>query len=185
MTFTRFALAVGVLTGCHLQAGFDAKPRINGPLQTLMTQSTVSRSDGVTNLPPTGGGTYGVEAGFGNKTFTINGVLAVHDVTSTSFTPGAGYLATTLGLNVRWSMLRWHGLSPVLDAGPARMMLLDRTSGERAWGNGVRAGAGLQYQLGPIALCADFYHEVIVFGGGAAEGTSKLDGVMLGVALQP
>jgi len=185
MNFTRLALLAVVVTGCHLQAGFDAGSRINGPLHALMSQSTVSRTDGVTNLPPTGGGTYAVEAGFGNKTFTLNGLLAVHDVTSTSFTPGAGYLATTLGVNVRWAVLRWKGLSPVLAAGPARMMLLDRTTGDRTWGNGVRAAVGLQYHLGPIALCADAYHEVVVFGSGAAEGSSKLDGIMLGLALQP
>src|SRR5262245_10918217 len=35
------------ITGCHLRAGLDAASRANGPLHTLMTQSTVSRQDGV------------------------------------------------------------------------------------------------------------------------------------------
>ena len=185
MTFTRLALLAALVSGCHLQAGFDASSRINGPLHALMSQATVSRTDGVTNLPPTGGGTYALEAGFGNQMVTVNGLFAVHNVTSTSFTPGAGYLATTLGVNARWAVLRWKGISPVIAAGPAHMMLLDRTTGDRTWGNGVRAAAGLQYRMGAVALFADAYHEVVVFASGAAAGASKLDGVMFGLALQP
>jgi hypothetical protein len=183
--FTRLAVLLAILGGCHLQAGVDAASRVNGPLQTLMSQSTVSRSDGVTNLPAADSGNYTLEAGFGNKTFTVNGVLAMHQVTSTSFTPGAGYLATTMAANIRWAAFRWKGLSPMLAAGPARMLLLDRTTGDRAWGNGVRAVAGVQYKLGPIAVYGDFYHEVVVFDGGAAQGTTTLDGVSVGLALHP
>jgi len=109
----------------------------------------------------------------------------VHDVTSTSFTPGAGYLATTLGANVRWTMLRWHGLSPSLGAGPARVLLLDRTTGERTWGNGLRFAAGAYYRVGPVAIYGDLYREIAAFSGGPATGTSTLDGITLGVALQP
>jgi hypothetical protein len=82
-------------------------------------------------------------------------------------------------------VLRWKGLSPQFAAGPARMALVDRTTGDRTWGNGLRAAVGLQYRLGPVALCGDYYHEVMVFGGGAAQGTSTLDGFTLGLALQP
>jgi hypothetical protein len=173
------------ITGCHLRAGLDAASRANGPLHTLMTQSTVSRQDGVINLPPANGRNYSLEAGFGNRTFTFDGLLAVHDVAPTSFTPGAGYLAATVGGSVRWSMFRWKGLSPSLAAGPVRMMLLDRASAERTWGNGLRFGAGAQYKLGPIAIYGHFYREVVVFDGGAAQGTTNLDGVTIGLALQP
>ena len=181
----RLAVLVVVLGGCHVQGGFDAASRINGPLHTLMSQSTVSRSDGVTNLPPADGGSYGVEAGFGNQTFTGNVLFAVHDVTSTSFTPGAGYLATTMGANVRWSVLRWKGLSPSLSAGPVRMLLLDRSSADSTWGTGIRASAGAEYRLGPIAIYGDLYHEVVAFSSGAALGTSKLQGFTLGLSLHP
>lgn len=174
-----------VLGGCHLRAGFDATSRSSGPLQTVMTRSTVSRGSGVVNLPPANGKNYSLEAGFGNRALTFNGVIAVHDVTSTSFTPGTGFLATTLGANVRWSMFRWKGLSPSLAAGPARVLLLDRASGERTWGNGVRFGAGAQYRLGPIAIYGDLYREAVAFGGGAAQGTTMLDGITIGLELQP
>jgi len=185
MSRTRIVVLVGILGGCHLQAGFDAASRVNGPLHTLMSQASVTRTDGVTNLPTANGGSYTLEAGFGNQTFTVNSVVAVHDVTSTSFTPGAGYLATTLGADLRWSVLRWKGLSPTIAAGPARMVLVDRTTGDRAWATGIRGGAGVQYQLGRIAICGDYYHEVMAFPGGAAKGTSNLSGVTLGLALQP
>jgi hypothetical protein len=185
MRCTWLAVLLVAITGCHLRAGFDAASRSTGPLHSVMSQSTVSRTDGVINLPPANGRNYGLEAGFGNRTFTMSGLLAVHDVTSTSFTPGAGFLATTVGGNVRWSMFRWKGLSPSLGAGPVRMMLLDRSTGERTWGNGLRFGAGAQYRIGPIAIYGDLYREVVAFGGGAAQGTTTLDGVTLGLALQP
>jgi len=174
-----------VVTSCHLRTGLDAASRINGPLGAVMTRSSVSRSDGVLNLPPTSGHNYALEAGFGNSTLTVNGLLAVHDVASTSFTAGPGTLATTLGANVRWAMFLWKGLSPTVAAGPARMMLLDRATGERTWGNAVRFGAGIQYRLGPVAIYGDVYREAVAFSDGAAAGTTMLDGVTLGLALQP
>lgn len=179
------AIAIVVVTGCHLRAGLDATSRASGPLHRVMSQSTISYTDGVINLPTADGHSYALEAGFGNKTLTVNTLLAVHDVSSTSFTPGAGYLAATLGANVRWAMFRWKDLSPTLAAGPVRMMLLDRTSGARTWGNGARVSAGAQYQLGPIALYGDVYRELIAFGSGAADGTTTLDGLTFGIALQP
>jgi hypothetical protein len=184
------ALVLGLVlwlgvSGCHLRAGMDAASRASGPLHTLMSQSTVSRDSGVLNLPPAAGHNYALEAGFGNRTFTFNSLLAVHDVTSTSFTPGAGSLATTLGADVRWAMFRWKGLSPSLAAGPARVMLLDRTTGDRSWGNAVRFGAGAQYRIGPIAIFGDVYREAVAFSDGAAQGTTMLDGITLGLALEP
>jgi hypothetical protein len=174
-----------VLSACHLRLGLDPASRASGPLHTLMSQSTVSRQDGVLNLPPANGRNYSLEAGFGHKAMTFSGLLAVHDVTPTSFTPGAGYLATTVGVSVRWNMFRWKNLSPTLAAGPARMLLLDRTTGERTWGNAVRFGAGAHYKVGPIAIFGDLYREVVAFGDGAAQGTTMLDGITIGVALQP
>lgn len=174
-----------VLTGCHLRAGLDAASRTNGPLHAVLQQSTVSRDDGVINLPPANGRNYALEAGFGTSTITFNGLLAVHDVTSTSFTPGAGTLAATIGGNIRWQVLRWKGLSPTIAVGPGRMMLLDRSSGTRQWGNMLRFGTGVQYKLGAIAVYGDIYREIAAFSGGAAQGTTTLDGITFGLALQP
>jgi hypothetical protein len=174
-----------LVAGCHLRAGLDAASRANGPLQGVMTRSSVSRADGVINLPTDNGRNYSLEAGFGNSVVTVSGLMAVHDVTSTSFTPGAGYIATTLGANVRWMMLRWKGFSPTVAAGPARMMLLDRQSGEQTWGNALRFSAGLQYKLGPIAVYGDAYREAVSFSSGAATGSTMLDGITVGLAVQP
>ena len=183
----RFAVVLVALAvaGCHLRAGFDAASRANGPLQAVMSRSTVSRTDGVINLPPVNGRNYALEAGFGDQKLTYNVVGAVHDVTSSSFTPGAGYLATTLGANVRWTVLRWKGLSPMLAAGPARMLLLDRTTGEQTWGNVVRVNAGVQYRFGAVAVYGDLYRELVAFGDGPAPGTTTFDGFMVGLELQP
>lgn len=182
----RFWFAVLIaLTGCHLRAGYDAASRANGPLHAVMSRSSVSRTDGVLNLPPADGHNYSLEAGFGNDRLTVNSMVVVHDVTSTSFTPGAGYLAATMGANVRLALYRWKGLSSMVAAGPARVLLLDRTSGERTWGNAVRFGTGLQYQLGGIAVYADFSREMMAFSAGAAGGNTTLDGITVGLALQP
>jgi hypothetical protein len=179
-----FAVLV-MVAGCHLRAGFDAASRVNGPLQAAMASSSVSRTDGVLNLPDQVGRNYALETGFGTSTLTVNGVMVVHDVTSTSFTPGPGLLATTLGGNVRWEVYHWHGLSPTLAAGPARVLLLDRSSGDRTWGNAVRGAAGLQFQLGPIAVYGDLYHEMVSFSRGPATGTTTIQGVTFGLAVQP
>jgi hypothetical protein len=185
MWLLRILVGLTVLSSCHLRAGYDAAARATGPLQAVMAQAQVSRTTGVVELPPDHGHNYAVEAGFGNATFTLNGLLAIHDVTSTSFTAGAGTLTATLGANVRWSVLRWHGLSPSLAAGPARVMVLDRTTGERTWGNGLRFAAGAYYRYGPIAVYAEGYREVVAFSGGPATGTSTLDGLGVGLVLQP
>ncbi|HEY0189518.1 MAG TPA: hypothetical protein VGC42_00255, partial [Kofleriaceae bacterium] len=122
----------------------------------------------------------------GTSKITVNGLIAVHDVTSSSFTPGAGYLATTFGANVRWNIVNWHGLSPSIAGGPARMLLLDRQSGDAQWGNALRFGGGAQYQLGPVALYADVYREIVAFGdSSAAAGNTTLDGITIGLALTP
>jgi hypothetical protein len=185
MRFSGLVLALLIaLPGCHLRAGMDAASRSNGPLHTVMSQASLSR-DGVLNLPPADGRNYALEAGFGNDTLTFNTMLAVHDVKSTSFTPGAGYLATTLGANIRWAMFHWKGLSPSLAAGPARVLLLDRTTAERTWGNAIRYGAGAQYKIGPVAIYGDIYRESVAFSGGVAQGTTMLDGVTVGLALEP
>jgi hypothetical protein len=180
------AVLTGGATGCHVRAGFDAASHVNGPLHTLMASSSTSQATGVMNLPTEGGRNYALEAGFGTKSITVNGLLAVHDVTSNSFTPGGGYLASTFGANVRWQMFDWHGLEPSLVGGPGRMMLLDRSSGERQWGNALRFGVGLQYKLGPVAVYGDVYRQIVAFGeDSAAAGNTTLDGVTIGIALQP
>jgi hypothetical protein len=184
MRCMRFAILI-LLAGCHLRAGLDATSRASGPLHNVMSRSTVSREDGVINLPPANGRNASLEAGIGVGELTLNGLVAVHDVSSTSFTPGAGYLATTLGANVRWRVLRWHGLAPTVAAGPARVLLLDRMTGERTWGNAIRASGGAEYRLGPITIYGDLYREMVHFGDGPATGTTSLDGFTLGLAIQP
>src|SRR5690348_4294742 len=52
------AVVVALVAGCHLRVGMDAASRSTGPLQAVMTRSTVSRTDGVLNLPPANGRNY-------------------------------------------------------------------------------------------------------------------------------
>jgi hypothetical protein len=82
----------------------------------------VSRSDGVLDLPLHGGHTYALEAGFGNSTLTIHGVMVVH------------------------------------------ILRHDRSSGDRTWGHA---------------------REMASFRDGAASGATTIEGVTVGLALQP
>src|ERR1051325_10443767 len=120
---------VVVLGGCHLRAGLDAASRVNGPLQGVMSRSSVSRTDGVINLPPDNGRNYALEAGFGNSTVTISGLMAVHDVTSPPFPPGAGPTAPTGAATVRWMFSRGRGLPPRAAPGdsPFQRNIIQRT----------------------------------------------------------
>lgn len=181
----RLAVVALVLCACHVRAGFDTTARSSGPLAMAIKHPNVTRTDGVLELPPVEGRTYSIGGGFGDRHITIGMSLAAHDATQASFAPGTGYLAMTAAIDLRWTILRIAHLAPVLDVGPARMMLLDRNTGDRTWGNGLRFGGGLQLVFGRFAIYGDAYREVMVFDGGAAKGTSTLDGVTVGLALTP
>jgi hypothetical protein len=45
---------------------------------------------------------------------------------------------------------------------------------------------GLQYKLGPVAIYGDMYREIVAFDtDSAASGNTTLDGITVGLALQP
>jgi len=178
-------LALVVLAACHLRAGFDTATRSTGPLAAAIKHPNVTRTDGVVELPPVEGRNYSVGGGFGDRHITIGMSLSAHDATQASFAPGTGYLAMTAAIDLRWTIMRFAHIAPVVDVGPARMMLLDRTTGDRTWGNGLHFGGGVQLVFGRFAMFGAAYREVIVFDGGAAKGTSTLDGITVGLALTP
>ena len=68
--------------------------------------------------------------------------------------------------------------------GPAAGAVLDRTTGDHAFGEGVRFGALVSANVGPVGVFADLYETEMVFLSGAAQGTSKLTGLIVGVALR-
>jgi hypothetical protein len=67
----------------------------------------------------------------------------------------------------------------------ALAVLVDRTSGERTWGNALQGAAGLQLRLGPVAVYGDVYREMTSFRDGAASGATTIEGVTVGLAIQP
>ncbi len=180
----RIAFVV-VLGACHVRAGYDTTARSSGPLAYAVKHPNVARQDGVLELPPTEGHNYSIAGGFGDRHLTVGLGLTAHDVTQASFAPGTGYLAMSAGIDLRWRVCEIAHIAPVIDVGPARMMLLDRSSGDMTWGNGIRFGGGAEVVFGRFAIYGDAYREVVAFDGGAAKGTSTLDGITIGLALTP
>ena len=184
-------LALAVLAACHpvVSVGYDTRSTTRGPLAALSGRAIAQRqtSAAATDQAAPDGGTYTLAVGGGARDFTISGTLTAHDVTGASFaSPSDGspqYLTGAVGLDFGWTWLRWKALSTSLHAGPGRMVVLDRASGERSWGNGLHYGAGVAVSLKLVSLLADLHRDSFVFDDGPATGTSTMSGLTIGVAL--
>jgi hypothetical protein len=194
MFVMRALLLVIVVAACHptFSVGYDARPRVTGPLAGLRGQTVAPRTALVGAEPtvsPEPGGNYSLAIGGGAKDFTISAALHAHDASgSTVSLPAAGspyYLDASANLDFSWSFLRWKMFSTNIHAGPTRNLLLDRSTGERSWGNGVRYGGGAALSVKFMTVFADYYNEAVAFNDGAAQGVSVISGVMVGVALRP
>jgi hypothetical protein len=190
----RLAL-LALVAACHpyVSAGADATWRVHGPLASTVNQPVAARAASSTSsssdaAPVAMGGNYAIAFGSTLREFQIGIGLAAHDATAASFgnlqTPDAPhYLAATGTFDITWNWLKWRWVSTNIHVGPARSLLLDRTTGDRTWGFGVRYGAGLAVTAGSVGLFADAYRAALVFDGGPAPGFSDVTGVTVGIAL--
>jgi len=183
------SVVVVVLAGCHpyLAVGYDAHTTKRGPLADAMVQPIArSTSAPAAALPEPDSKTYSGSLGGGTKNVVVAGTLLLHDVSSGSWAnPESGtphYVTATGAVDVSWSWLRWKLLSTALHGGPARTLLVDRTTGGTSWANGVRYGASAAVSLAIVTLYADLHRELVQFSDGPAEGTSSITGLTLGVA---
>ncbi|HUJ58970.1 MAG TPA: hypothetical protein VLX92_10770 [Kofleriaceae bacterium] len=174
----RLAVVAWLLVGCHpyIAAGYDPSAAVHGPLATTMTAPSAQ--------------SYDAAIGGGARDFTVELGLHAHEVSSQSFAlpsatmTGPRYLTSSASFDVTWTWLRWHHLSSGLHAGPAAMMLLDRTTGAVDWGKGVRYGARVGVTFSIVTAFVDFSRTAVGFDGGVAQGFSDVTGLMVGLELR-
>jgi hypothetical protein len=180
----------------YVSAGSDASWHVHGPLATALGQTVVPRTTtSAAVTPATPGGNYSFGFGMSARDFSFGVGLHATDVTSDSLSiPTASTLASYAtsphyvtgggSLDVSWTWLRVKLLSTSLHVGPSYDMLLDRMTGARNYGPGVRYGAGLTAQLWIINAYVDLYREALVFNDGPAAGFNSTTGVTIGIALR-
>jgi len=141
--------------------------------------------------PATDGGSYEVAVGGRIKTFSIQLGVQAHDVSQASFSmpnpqapTGPRYVAGTASLDFGCDLLHWKHFAVNLHAGPALGGILDRMTGGTYAAQGMRAGGELSASLGPLTAFVDASETYVAFGDGPAQGTSKLTGVTIGLALR-
>jgi hypothetical protein len=179
-----------VLVGCHpyLAVGYDARTTRRGPLADAMVQPIArsSAAPAAATAPADEPKSFSGALGGGTRNVVVAGTVLLHEISSGSWAnPDAGtphYVTATASVDVAWTWLRWKLLSTALHGGPARTALVDRTSGEVSWANGIRYGASAAVSLAVLTLYVDLHKELLQFADGPATGRSSLTGVTLGVA---
>ena len=190
-------LAIAVLSACHpyLSGGVETGSRVSGPLADMMAQPVITARQTTTAAvaPPTGvARTYSAAVGFGVPDFGVEIGLHAHEVSGDSFslpnnsdaylgTPR--YLTTTSTLDFRWTWLRSHGLSTYIHVGPAIAIVVDKGDGSTAFGQGVRFGAGVAFEIPVIRLFVDASQTDLELMSGPGLGFNKLTGITIGAAL--
>jgi len=184
-----------VLAACHpyLSGGVEMGSHASGPLAGMMSEPVASaRTDSTVPAAPTNPHTYALALGFGGRDFGFEVGLHANQVSGASLTMPSGsdsylasprYLATTGSLDFRWSWLRVHRLSSYIHFGPTSGCVLDKSDGSTAWGEGVRYGAGIAYELPVVRLFVDASRTDLSLATGPGAGISSMSGVTLGVAL--
>jgi hypothetical protein len=190
------ALLVLFVTGCmpHMSAGYDTTTKLSGPLSNMVSQpAAAARQDVATVAPVVEQKSYSFSVGGGNRRFGIDTSLHLHDVNGQSFDlPTATgvapesprYLLTTLSLDFRLGLLLLPHLDTSAHFGPATGVVIDRTDGTHAYADGFRVGGTASVWWGHLATFVDVYQTTMVFTSGPAEGTSRMTGFTVGIALR-
>jgi hypothetical protein len=188
-------LLLVVLAACHpyLSGGVEMGSHASGPLAGMMSAPVASaRTDSTVAAAPTTPHTYSLALGFGGRDFGFEAGLHANQVSGESLMMPSGsdsylasprYLATTASLDFRWTWLRVRGLSTYIHFGPTTGCVLDKSDGSTTWGEGVRYGAGIAYELPVVRLFVDASRTDLSLSTGPGAGMSSMQGVLLGLAL--
>jgi hypothetical protein len=192
-------IVVGLVmaAGCRpfVAMSYDASSHVQGPLANVMNaptsaprQTTLAADAPAAALPPTH--SYALAFGAGTRNLELGVGVYAHEVSAASVAipdgsgSGPHYVTSSSSLDVRWTWLRLGHFSTSLHFGPTGAVILDRTTGATAWGQGVRYGAQLAVTYAGFAAFVDYYQNDVSFDDGPAPGYSKLSGMMLGVGLR-
>ncbi len=160
---------------------------MRGPLGNLQTIPRLTAATGIPAAAPPEGRNYSVAMGFGDKNFTVG--LRAHGNNISGSTldlmTGPQYVSGAAAIDARWAFFRFKGMSTVASLAPSYTMLVDTTNAAKYWGNGIRIGGGVAYQLSAVSVFADAYSETLMFQDGPAQGNSTRRGITVGVAFQP
>jgi len=169
--------ALYVLAACHpqLAAGFDTSSHVSGPVSSMVTP--IARAPGATEAPPPGR-SVSMWIGAGKRYVSLDAGLHLHDIDSQTTT------FATASLDVRFTIPFYNHFAFGGHFGPAAGAIVDRTSGDNGFGQGMRFGGLVSANVGAFGVFADLYETELVFFNGPAQGASKLTGLIFGIALR-
>ncbi|MBV8756505.1 MAG: hypothetical protein JO257_04495 [Deltaproteobacteria bacterium] len=168
-----------VMAACHpqLAAGYETTSHVSGPVTNIVTpiaRAPITATD--TPAPPPK--SFSVWLGGGSRYASIDAGLHMHDIDSR-----VSMLATA-SIDLRITIPFYNHFAIGGHLGPAAGAVVDRTSGDHAFGEGVRFGGLVSVNAGSFGVFADVYETEMLFVGGSAQGVSKLTGLLVGVALR-
>jgi hypothetical protein len=86
-------------------------------------------------------------------------------------------------MEARWTWLRWGKLGLQVRGGGTHAAIVDKMTGDRAWGIGYTYGAGAELMFKNITFTATASETRLRFMDGPATGASYLREVTVGIAL--
>ena len=177
--------------------------KISGPLAPMMQQPVASArpvtalSDGETaavDTTPTVPRTYSVALGVAPVAdFHVELGFHAHDISSDSLRMSATdtpsylasprYLAGTTSLDFEWIFIRTHHFATYIHVGPAVGVVVDKSNGSSAFGQALRFGGGISYDIPVLRFFIDASQTELMVTNGPAAGVNQLSGITVGVGL--
>jgi len=194
-----------LLVACHpyLTGGVEMTTKITGPLANLRGEPVASArpvtalSAGETapiDTTPSVPHTYSLAIGTAPvPDFHIELGFHAHEVSSDALNTAGGaspsflasprYLTGTTSLDFQWIFLRTHGVSSYIHVGPAAGVVVDKSDVSVAYGQALRFGGGIAYDLPLVRVFVDASQTELLMTSGPAAGVNQLSGITVGVGL--
>lgn len=169
--------ALYALAACHpqLAAGYETSSHVSGPVNNMV--APVARQPGASeSTAPARSVSFWI--GGGKRYVSLDTGIHLHDIDSQTA------MLATASLDLRFTIPFYNHFAFGGHFGPAAGAVLDRTSGEHQFGEGMRFGGLVSANVGSVGVFADLYETEMVFLGGSVQGASKLTGLIIGVALR-
>lgn len=194
-----------VLVACHPYAtgGVEMSTKISGPLANLRAQPVASARP-VTALgagetapvdtTPSAPHTYSIAIGTAPvRDFHIELGFHAHELSSDALDMSGGdspsylasprYLTETTSLDFQWIFLRLHGVTSYIHVGPAAGVVVDKSDGAATFGQALRFGGGIAYDVSIVRVYVDASQTELLMTSGPAAGVNQLSGITVGVGL--